>query len=166
MYCWEGFKKMFCCVKTPKIPELISTIRSKDEVIVNNSDEALALDEDTSVLLAMNIRTYAGGDNFVWEKARSANRNAWEKQSPNDKNLEMLTFKGKIGLGLEQIKCTQGQARRLHQGHGPFTINFNETDSKCYMQVDGEYYYLDRPKYISLELWEKTREIKVLFRTV
>ena len=165
MYGWEGFKKMFCCVKTPSVPELISSIASGEQVIVDNTSEELALAEDTSVLLALNIRSYAGGDNYVWEKARSHPQKVWEKQNPNDETLEFLTFHGKIGLGLEQVKCTQGQARRLHQGSGPFRINFGESNRKCYMQIDGEYYYVESPKFITVGLWEKSRDIRVLYRT-
>jgi diacylglycerol kinase (ATP) len=166
VYAWEGFKKLCCCLKTPRVPELVDNITEFDnKVIVDNSNPNLALPKDTSVLLALNIRTYAGGDNYVWEKARTGPGKQWVKQSANDGNLEIMTFVGKIGLGLEQIKCTQGQARKLYQGTGPYFINFSQTSNKCYMQIDGEYYYVEKPKYISVELWERSKEIKVLFRT-
>ena len=165
MYCWEGFKKMFCCLKTPRIPEIISSINCNEEVIIDNNSEEFALPSDTSVLLALNIRTYAGGDNYVWEKARSLSQKKWNKQSANDGALELMIFRGKLGLGLEQIKCTQGQAKRVAQTLGPLQVNFNDTESKCYMQIDGEYYYMEKPKILTIELWERSREVKVLFKT-
>ena len=57
---------MCCCVNTSKIPELISSITELNErVVVNNEDNEKALNKDTSVVLALNIRTYGGGDNYV-----------------------------------------------------------------------------------------------------
>lgn len=164
-YAWEGFKKMCCCVKTATVPELISRIIKQENTVIvdNTTDDAMA--EDTSVILALNIRTYGGGEHYVWDKARSLPHKQWEKQSPSDNKIELLTFEGKMSLGLEQIKCTQGQARKLDQSEGPFRIEFNETSAKAYMQIDGEYYYLEKPKQISLKLWDKSPEIKVLFRS-
>lgn len=165
MYCWEGLKKMCCCVKTARIPELVNKLECADSVIVDNSNSETALHKDTSVLLALNIRTYAGGENYVWDKARVAKQRKWEKQSPSDGKLEVLTFEGKMSLGLEQIKCTQGQGKKLEQSPGPYYIKFNDTDRKCYFQIDGEYYYLERPKKISIELWDKCKDIRVLFKS-
>ena len=166
VYCWEGFKKMCCCVNTSKIPELISSITELNErVVVNNEDNEKALNKDTSVVLALNIRTYGGGDNYVWEKSKSKPGSKWIKQSANDGQIELLNFVGKLSLGLEQVKCTQGRAKKMDQGSGPYQFNFKESNKKCYMQIDGEYFYLIKPKTITLELWDKTREIKVLFKT-
>ena len=164
MYFWEGLKKMCCCVKTARIPELVQKIICADSVLVDSSDDNSGLVKNTSVLLALNIRTYGGGENYVWDKARAALQRKWEKQSPSDGKLEMLTFVGKMSLGLEQIKCTQGQGRKLEQSSGPYIIQFNDTDKKCYFQIDGEYYYLEKPKKISLKLWDECKNVKVLFR--
>lgn len=160
-YFWEGLKKMCCCVKTARIPELVKKVVCAESVLVDNNS---ALARDTSVLLALNIRTYGGGENYVWDKARAAVQRKWEKQSPSDGKLETLTFVGKMSLGLEQIKCTQGQGRKLEQSAGPYIIQFNETDKKCYFQIDGEYYYLEKPKKITIKLWDQCKNIKVLFK--
>jgi diacylglycerol kinase (ATP) len=163
-YFWEGIKKMCCCLKTASIPEVVKSVKEQDNVIFDNASDKLTLDEDTSVLLALNIRTYGGGNNFVWDKSRGKAKRKWLRQSPNDGNLEILSFSGKMSLGLEQIKCTQGQARKLEQGPGPFSIEFDQTKQKCYFQIDGEYFFMEAPKSARLKLWEMSKEIKVLFR--
>ena len=165
-YGWEGLKKMCCCIKTAKINELVHKVTSESEgVIVDNGDNNLALMKNTMVLLALNIRTYGGGDNYVWDKARSVKRREWDVQSPCDNKIELLGFAGKMSLGLEQIKCTQGQAKRIAQGLGPFNIDFAENDSKSYLQIDGEYFYLENPKKVRIELWERSKEVNLLFRS-
>lgn len=164
-YFWEGLKKMCCCLKTARIPELVKSVKDDENIIFDNSNEKATLGKDTSVLLALNIRTYGGGDNYVWDKSRGLAKRKWERQSPNDGKLEILSFSGNMSLGLEQIKCTQGQARKLEQGSGPYTIEFNETHKKCYFQIDGEYFYMEQPKSASLSLWEMSSKIRVLFRS-
>jgi diacylglycerol kinase (ATP) len=163
-YGWEGLKKMCCCVRTAKVNEMVRRVTGGGRVIFD-SESGSGMGEDTAVLLMLNVRTYGGGENYVWEKAR-AGRERWEKQSMSDQKIEMMTFQGKLSLGLEQVKCTQGQARRVEQGSGPFEIEFEDSQEKCYMQVDGQYFYLERPLRASLNLWEKSADIRVLYKAI
>ena len=164
IYCWEGFKKIFCLPNT-RVPEITSTFYEDSNCIFNNSSIDKRLPEKTSVFLALNSRTYAGGDNFIWDAASPGEgENTWQEQSPKDGKLEFVIFKGEFDLGLEQIIA--GRAQKLLQSQGPFTLNFNELpeNRRVYMQIDGEYFYAVKPKRIVINLSEISEKVQVLVK--
>ncbi|CAG9310217.1 unnamed protein product [Blepharisma stoltei] len=165
IYCWEGFKKIFC-LPSPKVKKITTSLIEEDSKhIFNNLDGPQNLPPDTTVLLALNSRTYGGGDHFVWDKAKYKGNKLWNVQSPRDGLLEFMIYRGSLGLGLEQIFT--GRAHKLHQSQGPFEINFNDKNNennRIYMQIDGEYFYAIKPKQVRISLSEisVTRQISVL----
>jgi diacylglycerol kinase (ATP) len=156
-YCWEGLKKM-CCLDIPWVHRITSSVYENDSPIY---DEDNTISRKTSVLLFLNSRTYAGGNNFIWDRAKG---NIGTVQSFSDGLLEVIRFDGKFNLGLEQV--IPGRGHKIHQGTGPFNINFKDLDDnrRVYMQIDGEYFYANNPKSVTIELSEISIEksIKIL----
>lgn len=65
IYCWEGLKKM-CCLPVPRVKRITtSLVEEETKYIFNNSENTGQLPADTTVLLALNSRTYGGGDHYV-----------------------------------------------------------------------------------------------------
>ena len=93
----------------------------------------------------------------MWDRARQRSPEHLP-QTPIDGLLEILSFSGKFNLGLEQV--IPGRARRIYQGTGPFTLEFKDlgTERRVYMQIDGEYFYANRPKLARIELSEISKE--------
>ena len=159
VYFWEGVKKMFC-LPVPRVTEYTASLYQSDKCIFNNANEEEKLPNNTTVLLALNARTYAGGDNFVWDKAKPRHSQEWLPQSPRDGTLEFLTFKGVFDLGLENL--VPGRAHKLTQSPGPYYLEFGDTESRVYMQIDGEYFYAIKPKCAKVYLSEISKDLKVL----
>ena len=61
MYCWEGFKKLF--LKT----------RGMREVIESSEPPIVVMQGDPANLLCLNINSYSGGVQSIWEKAQYRN---------------------------------------------------------------------------------------------
>ena len=103
----------------------------------------------------LNSRTYGGGDNFVWDKAKG---NLFHPQSPVDRMLEVLVFFGKFNVGLEQV--FPGRAKKISQGFGPYEIKFKDMDDnkRVYMQIDGQYFYANKPATARIELSDISKE--------
>lgn len=162
IYGWEGFKKM-CCLRAPRLKNIASSfIEDSNTTIFDNSVPSQnALPKDTSIFLFLNARTYAGLQKPVWDKAYTKHPDSFSPQSCRDGLLETMYFKGSFDLGLEQIPCLSGRARKLYQGKGPFTLNFSPPDepeeTRIYMQIDGEYFYAVRPKQARIYLSEVTK---------
>ena len=78
------------------------------------------------------------------------------EQKYNDKKLEFFTFDSPIKMGMENV--FGGNAKRLYQGNGPWLlkfkddINLEKSLSNLYLNIDGEYYHLIKPKQIEIYL--------------
>jgi diacylglycerol kinase (ATP) len=174
IYGWEGIKKM-CCLATPHIQEVVTSMTEGDsKVIFTNEDADL---ENPSVFLAMNCRTYGGGDNYIWDKAKPSQhsrlrgRNSdFTEQSTGDGLLEFLVFPYSVSLALEQVKLTNGQAQRLYQGRGPFKLDLRppHASDRVYMEIDGEFFYVTQPESVMISLADVSREqqLRVLMNPV
>lgn len=168
VYFWEGFKKIFC-MSHPKVRDFTTSFITHEDGVSRSifDQETRPVRKNAAVILALNTRTYGGGENYVWDKARSysnvSEHQDYYKQQPGDNQLEWMLFPG-IGLGLEQIKCFSGQARKIHQGKGPFSISMRspKENQRVYMEIDGEYFYMMRPKEVRLRLAEISRDLEVL----
>lgn len=73
------------------------------------------------------------------------------QQSFGDGIIEMISFASQTALAKERF--IKGCGRRLGQGKGPYVIDFKSQDPKgknlkTYMQIDGEYYRIEKPKRI------------------
>ena len=153
LYTWEGFKKILC-MTTPTITKYTASFRDNETCIFNSQKP---LSTKTSVLVALNARTYAGGK-FIWDKSKDF-RNYWSKPSPCDGKLEFLTFEG---VDLAQEMLSSGKAKKLHQGSGPFELAFKpEVHSRVYMQIDGEYFYAIKPKGVKVKLLNTSQKVLV-----
>ena len=141
-----------CCLEVPWVHRSTESLYENDTAIY---DKENSVPHTAAVLLFLNSRTYGGGDNFVWDKAKS---NDLQPSAPDDGLLEVINFHGKFNLGLEQV--FPGRGSRVYQGCGPFVINFKDLDlrSRVYMQIDGEYFYANKPKCARVELSQISKD--------
>jgi hypothetical protein len=103
-------------------------------------------------LLFLNIESYMAGVFNVWSRARMqrAMEGAADPQRSNDRKLELVSFRSELGLGLERV--AGGNARGVHQGGGPYLVEFRErAGSQTYLQADGENMKLACPRDILIE---------------
>lgn len=93
-----------------------------------------------------------GGVPNIWKYAHKHGANlidqgkVFKTNSHSDGIIEWLSFKHEWSLGLERV-C-RGQARKMAQGTGPFRIEFKPDCELTYLNYDGEYYKVIRPKEI------------------
>jgi len=167
IYCWEGLKKI-CCLPLFRLTEYAASFYENDNYcIFDNTMPEKSLPPSTSIFIALNARTYAGGFN-IWDKAQPLREEevTLKEASPCDGQLEFLTFQGGFSLGLEAIPSKQGRGKKVFQGSGPFTLHFapQADDRRVYMQIDGEYFYAVRPKcvHISLADVSSSQKLRVL----
>eukprot|EP00916_Digyalum_oweni_P001128 GHVL01002235.1.p1 GENE.GHVL01002235.1~~GHVL01002235.1.p1 ORF type:complete len:256 (-),score=49.02 GHVL01002235.1:1351-2118(-) len=165
VYANEGFKKMF--KKTANIPSLISQVYrdvdEKEEII--DTEKGPTFKGSPASLVAINTCSFAGGcsiwQNCVGKVGINIEKDPAfkdSKQDMGDGKLEWLTFNSSMGLGMEQV--FKGQARRLHQGEGPFKIIFKSSDLITYMQVDGEFYQVIKPATVTIQLYNHIKVLK------
>ena len=131
------------------------------------------------VIVCQNINFYMGGTEHIWgntnqigiqpcglkkkekklyEQNFSAN---FKPQSSNDRKIEFVTYSHGMDMGLEKV--SQGNAKKIHQGSGPFLFTFKKKLSqaqkkklnKVYINIDGEFYHLVQPKQIIISLNDK-----------
>lgn len=160
MYCWEGFKKI-CCLPLPRIAEIVTAFYDGDEPVFDSAVATGFLPKNTAVLLALNTPTYGGGEHFVWNCSKNSLKTQnYQDSSTRDGMLEFMAFRGAYGLALEQFPCTKGRSHRFHQGRGPFEINF-ESESRVYMEIDGENFCVVNPKKMVIRLSDISAENKV-----
>ena len=127
-------------------------------------------------IICQNINYYMGGSYNIWErsshlgvtkkdatkeeyeKIKKQKFDNFEKQSYDDKKLEILTYERGIEEGMEKIK--KGMSNRIYQGTGPFFFEFkrgvdnNERMAleNVYLNIDGEYYHFENPIQIIIKL--------------
>lgn len=169
IYLWEGLKKV-CCMSTHHVQEVITTmVEGDDQVIFTNEDLDLS---NPSVFVALNCKTYGGGDHQIWERATTSKHytnkygnREFRPQSTGDGLLEFLVFPYSISLALEQTRLTDGQGRRLYQGPGPFKLDLRKpyasTKERVYMEIDGEYFYVIDPVSVTISLADISLERKL-----
>mmetsp|Transcript_2700 Transcript_2700/g.6009 ORF Transcript_2700/g.6009 Transcript_2700/m.6009 type:complete len:407 (+) Transcript_2700:84-1304(+) len=173
IYVWEGLKKM-CCMSTHHVQEVITEMTEAGDTKIFTSED---LDlSNPAVFVALNVRTYGGGDHRIWERATpSKHYNAkfgattLKDQSTGDGLLEFLVFPYSICLALEQTRATDGQGRRLYQGQGPFKLDLRKPHAhkkeRVYMEIDGEYFYLTSPESVTISLADVSRERRLQILT-
>ena len=89
---------------------------------------------------------------------QKAEKMADEKQKFDDKKLEVFTFDNGFKTGFEKV--IGGFARKIYHGRGPMEIKFLDTPIKMekdkkhriYLNLDGEYFHIVKPKSMRLEL--------------
>eukprot|EP00923_Selenidium_pygospionis_P021141 GHVN01036415.1.p1 GENE.GHVN01036415.1~~GHVN01036415.1.p1 ORF type:complete len:232 (-),score=12.88 GHVN01036415.1:112-807(-) len=187
-YFTEGLKKSFLS-STPKVEDLInSMIRMSDQASADPMEFVAKCAEcenergtlvfstrstteagqpvlsDCASLIAINIPSFASG-NDIW--ANAVGRTAFggdedlcqARQVMGDGMLEFLGFASAASLGLEV--AIKGNGRRVHQGSGPWKLNFHPLGPKVktYFQVDGEFFIATRPDFVGIR---RTKQIQVL----
>lgn len=94
-------------------------------------------------MLALNIDSFMGGTNQIWNNATSGIKGTegqkYAQPCSSDGLLEFVGFPSSIGLALEKV--ITGNARKITQGKGPFVIDFvehkDENKHRTYLQIDG-----------------------------
>lgn len=169
-YLLSGFENI-CCSRNPPIASFtssFSTYESGHKEIIYDSHRDFVR-QDAVVFMAINQHTF-GPNYYIWDKA--ANWEAlinpqWQPQSTSDGLLEWLAVPS-LGLQLEIVKAIGINALRMHQGRGPFHINFSkeELSSALYMEIDGEYLSVYRPKQVILSLSYECTDLNFLQHNV
>ena len=84
---------------------------------------------------------------------------AISQQRYDDKKLEVFTFDNGVKTGLEKVY--RGLAKKIYHGRGPMEVKFfdtpkyvkkEDTGNRIYLNVDGEYFQIVKPKLLRLEL--------------
>jgi len=166
--CWESLKKL-CCLSTLKMNEVIMKIvkfhesRDDESTIVaaikgqiEDYEENLVIDDFASIVFS-NAGSFRNGQITPWRDAKDAAglpvsaRTNFKDENFGDGLIEILAFPDMLGITLENI--IGGNARRIAQDPGPFKILFQTyKDITTYINIDGKYYRLHRPKEIILQL--------------
>lgn len=125
--------------------------------------------QDAVVFMAINQHTF-GPNYHIWDRAakwEGLMNPQWQPQSTFDGLLEWLAVPS-LGLQLEIVKAIGINALRMHQGRGPFYINFSkeELSSALYMEIDGEYLSVYKPKQVILSLSHECTALKFLQHNV
>ena len=79
-----------------------------------------------------------------------------KKQQFNDRHLEFFTYDSGLTLGFEKV--VTGLADKVYSGPGPLLLTFKDTPSysnkdrtnRVYMNIDGEFYNLIKPKTLRI----------------
>eukprot|EP00357_Protocruzia_adherens_P006901 CAMPEP_0115037416 /NCGR_PEP_ID=MMETSP0216-20121206/42790_1 /TAXON_ID=223996 /ORGANISM="Protocruzia adherens, Strain Boccale" /LENGTH=516 /DNA_ID=CAMNT_0002417601 /DNA_START=314 /DNA_END=1864 /DNA_ORIENTATION=- len=124
-----------------------------------------------ATLIGVNIGSYGGGMSDLWKNAKgrvgvsTTESNKSLKSAPQsikDGAMEFVTFASPFRLAFENV--WKGNARRVAQGQGPFKMNFRKPDSedtRCYLNIDGEYWQLTNPKCIRIRLTDRLPKGKI-----
>eukprot|EP00919_Chromeraceae_sp_WS-2016_P007223 GHVR01016992.1.p1 GENE.GHVR01016992.1~~GHVR01016992.1.p1 ORF type:complete len:530 (+),score=134.39 GHVR01016992.1:231-1592(+) len=186
VYLTEGMKKI-CCHKIDKLTELVESFEAIDgggsHTIVaapkkskdKTQTEPVFIGSPVS-LVAINIPSFAGGCD-IWkccggklgvrlppqapkETIDTLNTLKKAEMCMGDSKLEFLTFPSTSAMGMEQV--FKGRAMRLHQGGGPWVVNFKSDlhDKRVYMQIDGEFFQLEHPDKVEITHRKTIKVIK------
>ena len=169
-YLLSGFENI-CCSRNPPITSFtsqFSTYESGNKEIIYDSHRDF-VSQDAVVFMAINQHTF-GPNYHIWDRA--ANWEAlmnpqWQPQSTFDELLEWLAVPS-LGLQLEIVKAIGINALKMHQGRGPFHINFSkeELSSLLYMEIDGEYLSVYKPNQVILSLSHECTDLNFLQHNV
>lgn len=120
-------------------------------------------------LIATNIQSYSGGVSDAWAYAKKfavskkGEKEKYEPQSFGDGLLEFISFYSIGAIGRERV--FHGNAYKVCQGPGQFTINFKEGDKSkpivTYFQVDGESMKVTAPKTLQISKSKLVPEGKI-----
>ena len=80
-----------------------------------------------------------------------------------------MTYDHGMDMGLDRV--SRGNAKKIHQGKGPFVFTFKKILSKAqkkklnkvYINIDGEFYHLVQPKQIVISLNDKISNGQIKF---
>ena len=162
VYAWEGFKKL-CCLPVTELQEFLTRFEDldpSDGKLIYDVEEKPLVDSFVTII-AQNITTYAANDHQLWANAyRNVGDLQPRHQSSDDGLLEFLTFPAGFGIALEQIPMMRGNARRFHQGRGPFSLLTG--GRTVYLNIDGEYYAAYGLQRVSIRLWPRSNQVRVL----
>jgi len=120
-------------------------------------------------LIFLNINSFAGGCD-LWSGASNGGivgigRQVFGPQSVKDGKLEVISYASLMDLGLEQAirmfpkGMKKGRGMRVGQRAGPFKLDFNPL-KQVYTQIDGEFYLLNHPEAIEIELETRTKVMR------
>ena len=131
------------------------------------------------VIVCQNINFYMGGTEHIWGSSNQIGiqpcglkrkekklfelklSNKFTNQLSNDRKIEFITYNHGMDMGLDRV--ARGNAKKIHQGKGPFVFTFKKILSKAqkkklnkvYINIDGEFYHLVQPKQIVISLNDK-----------
>ena len=131
------------------------------------------------VIVCQNINYYMGGTEHIWGSTNQIGiqpcglkrkekklfelelSNKFTNQLSNDRKIEFITYNHGMDMGLDRV--ARGNAKKIHQGKGPFVFTFKKILSKAqkkklnkvYINIDGEFYHLVQPKQIVISLNDK-----------
>ncbi|CAD2111877.1 diacylglycerol kinase [Plasmodium vinckei petteri] len=176
VYLVEGFKKSSFKKNTPinlLIDKMTAGNNFEDIVFTTNKKESAPLLNKSMSIVCVNIPSYSSG-NDIWkhtnklgiklpkdcddEHKKKYNDLKYSEQKVGDGELEFVTYRTGWDLGLEFT--VKGRGYRVHQGKGPWKIDFKESASGVYFQVDGEFFHMTKPKYLSVKYYKKINVLK------
>ncbi|CDU20013.1 hypothetical protein YYC_00590 [Plasmodium yoelii 17X] len=176
VYAIEGFKKISSKKNVPinlVIDKMTTGDNFEDIIFTTNKKENAPLLNKAMSIVCVNIPSYSSG-NDIWkhtdklglklpkdynaENKKKYNDLRRSQQQVGDGILEFVTYRSGVDLGLEF--AFKGRACRIHQGEGPWKIDFKENITGVYFQVDGEFFYMTKPKYLSVKYYKKLNVLK------
>ena len=131
------------------------------------------------VIVGQNINYYMGGTEHIWESTNQIGiqpcglkrgekklfesnlLKSFKHQLSDDRKIEFITYDHGMDMGLDRV--SRGNAKKIHQGKGPFIFTFKKILSKAqkkklnkvYINIDGEFYHLVQPKQIVIKINDK-----------
>lgn len=180
LYTTEGMKKL-AFSHAPLVSDVMETISvgelDKDPLVISTDHKCNAVgqarftDKRISELIFLNVPSWGGGA-LPWEWSRNLGiageadsryaANGLENvgASVGDGKIEVLSWSSRFGLSVNIANSKfwtpgRGRSRRVHQGKGPYTLDFKGKDQaiykkegRVYAQIDGEFYVMTRPKQV------------------
>ncbi|SOV19918.1 diacylglycerol kinase, putative [Plasmodium sp. gorilla clade G2] len=150
-----------------------SNNNSNSVIFTTNHNESYPLLKKAMSIICINIPSYSSG-NDIWNYTHKVGlilpknitndqKEQYQilkktKQQVGDGILEFVIYQSGVDLGLEFTM--KGRAYRVHQGFGPWKLLFKEQKYNVYFQVDGEYYLMSLPDFISIEHYKKINVLK------
>lgn len=131
LYCLIGCFSKF--KRAPNLPQVVANMEESDSeadvaedgrinIVFKSEEERVRLKKFRNIV-ALNINSYMGGVNGVWQYSKQSGLSSQSATSyvPNDHSdglLEFVAFKDEWSLGFERV--FRGRARKIAQGKGPF----------------------------------------------
>ena len=139
------------------------------------------------VIVCQNINYYMGGTEHIWGNTNKIGiqpcglkrrekklfeqelLKSFKNQLSDDRKIEFITYNHGMDMGLERV--SKGNAKKIHQGKGPFIFTFKKILSKAqkrklnkvYINIDGEFYHLVQPKQIVISINDKMCKGQIKF---
>ncbi|SBT78229.1 diacylglycerol kinase, putative [Plasmodium ovale] len=176
IYIIEGFKKVSFKKNIPVnliIDKMVNGKNNDDVIFTTNNSDNFPLLKKAMSIICINIPSYSSG-NDIWNYTHKIGLKLPKNLTPDQKKvyedlkksqqevgdgiLEFVMYQSGVDLGLEFT--IKGRAYRVHQGVGPWKIFFKENVYNVYFQVDGEYYLMSLPEYLSIDHYKKINVLK------